>query len=134
MRRPIVVVFLGWTLLIWAARIKNIWADDDLGTAAKWGNTALAGSFVVLALLVVGLARWGSPTARAQRALRVLAGWTAGVWLVRSAGILVDSDWSAGFKVVHTTLAAVSVALAYLAARAPSNRATGAVPASRRTT
>jgi len=102
----VVVAFVAWTLLIWTTRIGNIWRDDDLDTAGKVGNTALALSFTVLALSVI-VAAWRSTPAATRRAVAVLAGWTVGVWLVRSAG----------FKIVHTSLAVISIALAVLAAR-----------------
>jgi hypothetical protein len=111
----VVVAFVAWTLLIWTTRIGNIWRDDDLDTAGKVGNTALALSFTVLALSVI-VAAWRSTPAATRRAVAVLAGWTVGVWLVRSVDILID-DWSAGFKIVHTSLAVISIALAVLAAR-----------------
>ena len=55
------------------------------------------------------------------------------VWVVRDAGILL-ADHEAAFKVVHTVLAVVSIALAALAwrearrAAAPPGRPAGARP------
>lgn len=103
-----------WTLLIWTTRLANIWRDDD--AAGKVGDTVLASSFTVLALAVVVAAWWDRPQA-VRRAVTTLAAWTVGVWVVRSADILLD-DWSPGFKVVHTGLAVISIALATLAASA----------------
>jgi hypothetical protein len=139
MRRlsPAALVFLAWTLLIWGTRIGNIWRGDDGGTGTRLADTALAASFVVLVLAVaVAAVRAVSPTT-VYRVVVILAGWTAGVWMVRSVDILAD-DWSVGFKVVHTALAVVSLALAALAVRSlrspgpvglePSKRDRPAIP------
>lgn len=112
-RHPAVVALAVWTLLIWTTRIGNIWRDDDLSTAGKLGDTALALSFTVLAVAVL-VALWRGTPVGLRRTVGILAGWTVGVWLVRSVDILLD-DWSVGFKVVHTALAVISVVLAALA-------------------
>jgi hypothetical protein len=108
-------VLAGWTLFVWTTRIGNIWRDDAASTPSKFGSTALALSFTVLAVAVAVVAarRLGDllrPTVLA------LAGWTTAVWLVRTLTILAG-DRSAGFKVVHGVLAVVSIALAAWAAR-----------------
>ena len=95
MRRWPVWVFLGWTVFVWAGRIRN------------GGSVLLALSFLVLAALVL----W-----RRRLFLTALAVWTIGVWAVRTPYILVH-DHPAGFKAVHTVLAVVSVALALAAQR-----------------
>jgi hypothetical protein len=95
MRRWPVWVFLGWTVFVWAGRIRN------------GGSLLLALSFLVLA----GLALW-----RRRPFLTVLAVWTIGVWAVRTPFILAH-DHPADFKVVHCVLAVVSVALAVAAQR-----------------
>ena len=112
-----VVAFAAWTLFVWTGRIRNVWADASLDTAGKVGRSALATSFVVLAVptLVWALRRRRSGIPAAMRYVVVpLAAWTTGVWIVRSAGIWVH-DHPIGFKVVHTVLAAISIALAALA-------------------
>lgn len=111
-----------WTLLVWATRIDNIWSDEALDTASKIGRTALAGSFVVLALLTLAWV-WrhrhaGFPPCTVYL-LGPFAAWTVVVWVVRGAGILV-ADHGAAFKVVHTALAAVSITLAVLASARPA--------------
>jgi hypothetical protein len=112
--RRATVALVVWTFFVWTTRIGNIWRDADLDTGGKVGRTALALSFTVLALAVaVALwrrARWTGT------AVLALAGWTVGVWVVRSVGILT-ADHDAGFKAVHTVLAVVSIALAALAWR-----------------
>ena len=95
MRRWPVWVFLGWTVFVWAGRIRN------------GGSLLLALSFLVLA----GLALW-----RRRPFLTVLAVWTIGVWAVRTPFILAH-DHPADFKAVHCVLAVVSVALAVAAQR-----------------
>ncbi|MGH9026620.1 MAG: hypothetical protein ACRDWD_10995 [Acidimicrobiia bacterium] len=44
--------------------------------------------------------------------LLAAAAWTLFIWLARVANIVGDEDRSAGFKVVHVVLAAVSVVFA----------------------
>lgn len=105
----------GWTFLVWTTRVRNIWADEGLGDGDKWGRTALALSFTVLAgLVVVALVR---RAAWREVAVKGLAGWTVGVWVVRAVQIAV-ADHSAGFVAVHLVLAVVSIGLAALAVRA----------------
>ena len=38
--------------------------------------------------------------------------WTVGWWTIRGVGILLDGNHETGFKVVHTVLMVVSIALA----------------------
>jgi hypothetical protein len=113
-RHRAVVALVVWTFFVWTTRIGNIWRDGDLGTGGKVGRTALALSFTVLAAAVVVAlwrrARW------TDKAVLALAGWTVGVWVVRDVGILTG-DHAVGFKVVHTVLAVVSIALSVLAWR-----------------
>ena len=119
-----VVAFAAWTLFVWVGRIRNVWADATLDTAGKIGRSALATSFVVFAVLTLlwalsagrsGQRRSGLP-ARTLYLVGPFAAWTAGVWVVRSIGIWLH-DHPVGFKVVHTVLAAISIALAALAVR-----------------
>src|SRR4051794_14397490 len=83
MRRWPVWVFLGWTVFVWAGRIRN------------GGSLLLALSFLVLA----GLALW-----RRRPFLAVLAVWTIGVWAVRTPFALAPAP-PVGSKVVHCVLA-----------------------------
>jgi len=116
--------FGAWSLLVWGSRIRNIWADDELSTSGQVGRTLLALSFVIGgAAMLVLLAR-----ARSRRFTRAevagvsaFAVWTIGVWVVRGSQIVAGGH-SAGFVVVHTALAVVSIGLAagaWHAARAP---------------
>jgi hypothetical protein len=96
-------VLAVWTLFVWGVRIRN--ADGEVGP------TVLAVVFVALAVAVLVTRGGRVPTL-------ALAGWTAAVWTVRLVDIALLSDHEAAFVVVHAALAAVSVALAALAARA----------------
>ncbi len=49
---------------------------------------------------------------RAANFLRLFAGWTVFVWAVFIRNIARDHTHSAGFKVVHITLAVISLAFA----------------------
>lgn len=127
-RWSLLPVFVGWTLLVWATRIDNIWSDDALDTSGKVSRTLLAVTFVAVAAAVgVVAARTfrRPPTALDVRVVQVAAGWTVGVWVVRAVGIALAGH-EVGFVVVHTVLAVVSAALAVACARAARG---GAVPA-----
>ena len=95
MRRWVAWAFLGWTVFVWIGRIRN------------GGSVLLAASFLVLAALAI----W-----RRRPFVTVLAAWTVGVWAIRTPFILVH-DHPVAFKVVHTVLATVSIALAISAQR-----------------
>ena len=95
MRRWALIAFVGWTVFVWAGRIRN------------GGSVLLAASFLALA----AMALW-----RRGRWITALVVWTVGVWVVRTPLILVH-DHPGGFKVIHTVLAAVSVGLALSAQR-----------------
>lgn len=108
------VALVAVTFAIWTTRIGNIWSDADLSDGDKWGRTALALSFTILAAAVgVALVRrsaWG------PMAVLVLSGWTIGVWITRSVGI-ARGDHDSAFIAVHLTLAVVSCALSAVAVR-----------------
>lgn len=109
MRRWPLLLFLAWTVFVWAGRIRN------------GGSLVLAASFLVL----TGLALW-----RRGGWVTALVGWTVAVWAVRTPMILVN-DHPGGFKVVHVALAAVSVALAVSAQRDVQRERQAATPATR---
>jgi hypothetical protein len=56
---------------------------------------------------------------RPAAVLRPLVAWTVVVWLLRVGDIVVAPEHGAAFKVVHTMLGVVSVALGLWAVRAP---------------
>ena len=96
-RRPhwTLVAFFLWTVFVWAGRIRN------------GGSLVLAGAFLALAATALAFrGRW----------ITLLAAFTVVVWAIRTPQILLD-DQSAAFKIVHTVLAAVSIALAIAATR-----------------
>ncbi len=96
------IVLVVWTVFVWAGRIRN------------GGSILLAGSFLLLAALVVA-SLWKRSWMR--WAVTALVVWTIGVWLVRTPMILVH-DHPVGFKAVHAVLAVVSIAVALWALRA----------------
>jgi hypothetical protein len=95
------LVLVGWTLLIWLSRIRNIWADEALSTGGQLARTGVAVLFVVLAAVA----------ALRPALVPVFALWTAGYWAVRGVQIILN-DHGLGFTVVHTVLALVSIGLA----------------------
>ncbi len=113
-----VPLLAGWSLGVWAARIRNILADDLVGFELAW-RLGLAASFVLLGLWAVrsavvlwrdGASDWWFCVSGAVLSLAVL---NIVVWPVRAYQIAIG-DWSGGFKVVHTVLATVSVVLGLL--------------------
>ena len=42
--------------------------------------------------------------ASSWRLLQALGVWSVGFWVIRGGDILLDSQWSLGFKTVHTLL------------------------------
>lgn len=104
-----------WTLGIWGSRIRNIVVDDEPEIAARLVSFLVALALIGSALLLTfGLFR-SAPWTRS--ALLVLA--TLGVlrFTVRGPFILLDDQWDTGFKVVHTILWTVTLALSLLAWR-----------------
>ena len=118
MHRPRLVLwaFVGWTLFVWATRIRNIWTDDSLTTAGQVGRTALVLAFVLPAVAVAAglVARRGG--AWLTWVIRAFAAWTVGFWVVRLVGIAPHGH-SAAFVAVHAVLAVVSSVLAIAAWR-----------------
>jgi hypothetical protein len=117
--RGLLVAFGVWTLFVWATRIGTAWSQDDLSTAGRAGRVGLALSFTafgVVLLVVAGRARGRALTGTETLLVRVAAGWTIAVWVVRGAGIAL-ADHEAAFVVVHTVLALVSIALAVVTVR-----------------
>lgn len=108
------MALVGWTVLVWTTRIRNIVGDEELTGADRAGRLALALSFTALAAAVTWAWRRRAPWARA--AVLALAGWTIAVWAVRVVGI-ATADHDAAFVAVHTALGIVSVGLAAVACR-----------------
>lgn len=114
-RLPFTAALVAVTLLVWVNRLNNIWSDSDLDTGEQLRSSALAASFVVAALVVVG-ALWRARPVVVTRVVTVVAVWTAGVWAVRVVAI-ATGGWSVAFILVHIVLAVGSVALAGAAVR-----------------
>src|SRR5688572_12707384 len=89
-----------WTVYVWVTAIRNI------GGA---GTIALACVFFALAALVA------IPRTRVQAVLPLLVV-TALTWAVAMVRVWFG-DYSIGFKVVHSVLAVISVALGWMAVR-----------------
>ena len=129
-RHRAAAALVAWTFLVWTTRVANVWRDADLDTGERWGRILLALSFTVLAI-AAGVALWRRLAQATVVAVGVLAAWTVAVWVVRGIGILA-ADHDLGFKVVHTVLAVVSIALAVMAWR--ETRREARRDAARRTT
>lgn len=118
-RRSIAVgLFVVWTVFVWAGRIRNALADDQLTSSERTTSLLLAGGFIAVAAVVsvlaaVAAARPSSrPLAVATAVcVGVAATWTTGVWISRIIGI-AGGDWSVGFVIVHAVLAVISTTLA----------------------
>ena len=108
--RLAVPLLVAWTLLVWIGRIRNVLADDELSGGGRAWRLGAALLFVLLASAVFVARRRSS--AQAAGLLAGLVVWTIGWWSVRGIGILLDGSHDAGFKVVHTVLMIVSIAVA----------------------
>lgn len=104
-----------WTLGIWGSRLRNIQADAELAGTER--ALALSIAFVLLGAATVS----GAAILRRSRweiyPLGVLV--VVGIlrWTVRGPFILLSGEWEVAFKVVHTVLWFVTVALSVLAWR-----------------
>lgn len=115
MRRNVVIpaALAAWTAFVWGTRVRNIVRDGGgtLSLLVALGLVALA-VIVAIALVRGGTPRWAVPA---------LATATVAAWVVRAPVILLG-DHGVGFKVVHTGLALVSIALAVAALRQTGDR------------
>lgn len=105
-------VLIAWTVFLWVSRTRNVINNDELTTSGRTIRIAIAVLFVVLAAATAVAVRKRKP--------QVIVGfltWTVGYWLVRGVGILIDGDYSVGFKAIHTVLMVVSLTLSGLTAR-----------------
>ncbi len=106
---------VAWTLGIWGSRIRNIVVDDEPELAARVVSLLVAlvliGSALLLAFGLIRSAHW------TRSALLVLAVLGVLRFSVRGPFILLDDQWDTGFKIVHTILWTVTVALSLFAWR-----------------
>ena len=119
-------VLIGWTLFLWLSRLRNVVNNDELTSSGRAIRIGVVVIFVVLAGLTAVAVRQrragqtGSGLGSRGwqgKVVGLFVTWTAGYWLIRGIGILIDGDYSIGFKTVHTVLMAVSLTLAFLTAR-----------------
>ena len=103
------LLLIGWTLLVWTSRIRNVVADEDLSTGGRTWRIGAAVVFIGLAGAYAVSLRWSVSWGRSVLAALVV--WTVGWWSIRGIGILLD-DHDVGFKVIHTVLMAISIGLA----------------------
>jgi hypothetical protein len=120
------LVLAGWSLFVWATRIRNALADGDLGAGAKTIAVTTAVVFSVGGAAVAFAAFTRHPRLRLILTGLVLV--TAVYWPVRLVQI-IWRDHSVGFTLVHAALAVISVGLAVWAW--PARRARSARPGTR---
>ena len=101
-----------WTLLLWTSRIKNILQNSDLTYVAVAVRVLVALIFLLLALLTL---RSSLRKKESQVWLTTLCVWSLAYWPLRGGLILIDSEYSYGFKAVHSALMIVTLGLVFLA-------------------
>jgi hypothetical protein len=105
-------VVIAWTLFLWVSRLRNVLNNDELSSGGRAVRVAVVVIFVALAAMAAVAVRRKQP-----KLIVLFLGWTVGYWLIRGIGILIDGDYSVGFKAVHTVLMTISLTLSALAAR-----------------
>ena len=105
-------VLIGWTLFLWVSRLRNVLNNDELSSGGRAIRVAVVVIFVALATMAAVAVRRKQPNL-----ILLFLGWTVGYWLIRGVGILIDGDYSVGFKAVHTVLMTISLTLSVLTAR-----------------
>ena len=105
-------VLIGWTFFLWVSRLRNVLNNDELSSGGRAIRVAVVVIFVALATMAAVAVRRKQP-----KLIVLFLGWTVGYWLIRGVGILIDGDYSVGFKAVHTVLMTISLTLSALTAR-----------------
>ena len=105
-------VLIGWTVFQWLSRLRNVMNDDELSSLGRAIRVGVVVIFVALAAAAAVAIRRKHP-----KVLVAFLAWTVGYWLIRGIGILIDGEYSVGFKAIHTVLMAISLPLSFLAAR-----------------
>jgi hypothetical protein len=103
---------VAWTLFVWVSRIRLLFGDPEETTTSRitGGGTALLFAVCAVILALALLRRPG----QVGRSLLVFCSASSIYWIVR-AGLILGRDHDAGFKVVHSVLALVSIGLAFMA-------------------
>ena len=109
----LLAVLIAWTIVVWAGRVRNVLADDDLATIDRSWRLLVAGVFLGFAgISIAAMAGWlKRHPVGSTRLVAIFCLWTAAFWAVRWFGMVFD-DHDARFKLVHSALALVSVVLA----------------------
>jgi hypothetical protein len=112
-----VLPLVAWTFAVWVSRSRNVLTNDDLTAVGLSARLAVVGVFIALALIVfIGAVRGVD----IKRSLGLLSIWSVGYWIIRGGDILLDSQWSLGFKTVHAALMLGTFALVTVAMWRPS--------------
>ena len=121
--RQWLIALAGWTFFVWFQRIGNVLNDDELAGVAQAWRLGVAVVFIVVAVVLIGgvvFARRVSNDGSGVSSESWVSALGIGLavvgslwWLVRGGQILVG-DWDLSFKVVHTVLAVVVVALSVM--------------------
>jgi len=118
-RRALGIVIIAWALVSWGGRI-GLLTGPDSADLVTWlrivGSIATA---TVAAGALVFDASWARP------AMWLYAAMVVAIWSTSLVSVWADGSNSAGFRLVHTVLAAVSLGLAGLAIRAGQATGTG---------
>jgi len=130
-RRWPVLLFALWTAYVWVTRIVNAWTVSAEAVSSKVISTAVsvvmvAGAVALLAVLVRARSRVLDATE--MRILQAMGVATLVVWAVRVPQILLDTGQGGPFKVVHVTLALISLGLAGLTWRVAAREAVSRPP------
>jgi len=112
-----ILPLLIWTFVVWTSRARNVLTNDDLSAQGLSGRLVVVGIFLSLAVtvLIQEIRR-----KNIKRLLGALATWSSGYWLIRGGDILLDTQWSLGFKATHTALMLGTFALVAFAIRKPN--------------
>ena len=108
---------IAWTLFLWISRLRNVLGNDELTSNGRAIRIGVVVIFVVLALAAAASVLRRLPANVGSKVINFFLLWTFGYWLIRGIGILMDGDYSVGFKAVHTVLMGVSITLSALTAR-----------------
>ncbi|MED5293085.1 MAG: hypothetical protein VYB56_04420 [Actinomycetota bacterium] len=96
-----VAPLLAWTYVVWVSRSRTVLLNDQLNAVELAWRLLVAAIFLTLASVVLFHMVRGT---RSWKSLQLLALWSTGFWIIRGGGILIDSQWTIGFKIVHTLL------------------------------